>query len=125
MSLGEICVECHQGVFFQLSSVPSSLSDFTMTWLMAKGPLPSRLIIFLFAGFTWALWTSRNEMAISKKFPKSPTDVIYIALSFMQKWSVNLKEKDQDCVAQLKNAVMSWIKGFKLNPILMSDVVKM
>ena len=108
-----------------MSYVPSSLSDFTMTWLMAKGPLPSRLIIFLFAGFTWALWTSRNEMAISKKFPKSPTDVIYIALSFMQKWSVNLKEKDQDCVAQLKNAVMSWIKGFKLNPILMSDVVKM
>jgi hypothetical protein len=41
------------------------------------------------------LWTSRNKMAITKKFPKTPTDVIYIALSLMQKWSANLK-KDQE-----------------------------
>jgi len=57
--------------------------------------------------------------------PKSPTDIIYIAISLMQKWSANLKEKDQDRVAQLRNDVMTWIKGFKPNAILMSDVVEM
>jgi hypothetical protein len=33
-------------------------------------------------------------MAIEKKFPNSPFDIIYIALSFIQKWSVLLKEDD-------------------------------
>jgi hypothetical protein len=33
-------------------------------------------------------------MAIDKKFPKLPTDVIYNALSLLQNLSVKLKEKD-------------------------------
>jgi hypothetical protein len=35
-------------------------------------------------------------MAIEKKFPKAPSDVIYVAISFMQKWSHLLKEKDKE-----------------------------
>jgi hypothetical protein len=34
-------------------------------------------------------------MAIEKCFPKALTDVIYIALSLMQKWSFILKEGDR------------------------------
>jgi hypothetical protein len=49
-----------------------------------------------FCRFAWAMWTSRNKMAIEKHLPKAPTDVIYIALSLIQRWSVNLKEKDQE-----------------------------
>jgi len=52
---------------------------------MGKGPLPKKLTMFLFAGFSWALWNTRNKMAIEHKFPKSPTDVIYLALSYLQK----------------------------------------
>jgi hypothetical protein len=33
-------------------------------------------------------------MAIEKKFPKAPIDVIYNALSLIQKWSILLREKD-------------------------------
>jgi len=61
-------------------------------WLMCKGPLPKRLIMFIFAGFAWALWTTRNKMSIEQKFPKAPTDVVYLALSYLQKWSVLLKD---------------------------------
>ena len=38
--------------------------------------------MFMFAGFSWAIWTTRNKMAIEKKFPKAPSDVIYCAISF-------------------------------------------
>jgi hypothetical protein len=48
--------------------------------------------MFIFAGFGWALWTSRNKMAIEKSFPQMPTDVIYNAISLMQKWSILLKK---------------------------------
>jgi hypothetical protein len=40
---------------FSLNHFPRSLKEFSETWLQAKGPLPIRLIVFLFAGFTWAM----------------------------------------------------------------------
>lgn len=51
---------------FQLNDYPTSLMGFSSVWLQGKGPLPARLLIFLFAGFAWALWTTRNKMAIEK-----------------------------------------------------------
>ena len=37
-------------------------------------------------------------MAIEKIFIKMPTDVIYVAMSFLQRWSIFLKEKDKEHV---------------------------
>jgi hypothetical protein len=36
-------------------------------WVQGKGPFPSRMIMFMFAGFAWAIRMSRNKMAIEKK----------------------------------------------------------
>jgi hypothetical protein len=36
---------------FDLEFVPRSLQEFSENWLHGKGPLPSRLVLFLFAGF--------------------------------------------------------------------------
>jgi DNA-directed RNA polymerase specialized sigma54-like protein len=90
---------------------------------MGKGPLP-RLIIFIFSGFAWALWTSRNKMAIDKKYPKTPTDVIFIALSFQQKWSASHKEKDQERIRPVKDSITSWLKNFKPSTVILSDIVE-
>jgi hypothetical protein len=67
----------------------------------------------MFSGFAWALWTTRNKIAIEKMIPKEQTDVIYVAISLMQKWSVKLKEKDQDRIMQIKDSITSWLKTFK------------
>jgi len=108
---------------FNLESYPTSLDDFCSTWLTGKGAFPARLILFIFAGFTWALWITRNRMAIDKKFPKLPTDVIYTALSLLQNWSVKLKE-DQERILQVRDEMLCWLQNFKPNPLLMSDVVE-
>ena len=97
---------------FELDSCPRSLEDLSITWLQGKGPLPNRLIIFFFAGFAWALWTTRNKMAIEKSFVKTPTDVIYVAISLLQRWSVLLKEKDRERVSQASEAILRWLKNF-------------
>jgi len=68
---------------FDLESVPRSLQEFLEDWLQVKGPLPSRLTIFLFAGFAWTLWVTRNKMAIDKVFRKTSSDVLYAALSLL------------------------------------------
>ena len=76
-TIDHIFFECHLAVMiwemlkeiFHLDSYPRSWEDFCSTWLRGKGLFPIRLIIFMFSGFAWALWTSRNKMAINKKFP--------------------------------------------------------
>jgi hypothetical protein len=111
-------------VIFQLSSYPKSWEDFCGTWLRGKGPVSVSLTMFIFSGFAWALWTTRNKIAIDKKFLKAPTDVIYIAISLMQKWSVKLKEKDQERLKQIKDSITSWLKTFKPSIFSLSDVIE-
>jgi len=95
------------------------MMEFTSTWLLGKGPLPRRLTLCVFAGFAWAVWTTRNKMAIEKFFPKPPTDVIYLALSFMQKWSILLKEEDREQICQLKAVIMNWLEFKPSNQLLL------
>ena len=90
-----------------------------------QGASTKKLIIFLFSAFAWALWITRNKIAIEKKFPKAPIDVIYIALFLIQKWSVLLREKDQKQIIQAKEDILNWLKTFKMNPILQSDVIEL
>ena len=107
---------------FNLEYCASSLEDLSCLWLQGKGPLPSNLLMFVFAGLAWALWITRNKMAIEKVFPKTPSDVIYVVISLMQEWSHQLKEKDKERVDQILNNVLSWMKNFRPNVILLSDV---
>jgi len=80
--------------------------------------------MFMFAGFSWAIWTTRNKMAIEKKIPKAPSDVIYCAISLMQKWSLLLKEEDRETFDQAKDAIIKWMKSFQPNTIVVSDIVE-
>jgi hypothetical protein len=38
---------------------------------------------------------------------------MYIALSFMQKWSLLLKEEDRQRITQIKDEVLRWMRSFK------------
>jgi hypothetical protein len=109
-----------------LQNILKSLRDFSSFWLLGKGPWPKRLIVFVFASFAWALWTCRNKMRIEKQFPKAPTDVIYIGISFMQQWSYLLKEDDRERINQMKEDVLRWLKELKnkSNTHLVSDIVE-
>lgn len=64
-------------------------------------------------------------MAIEKSFPKAPTDVMYIAVSLMQKWAILLKENDRERVEDILNNIASWLRGFQPNEVLCSDVVEL
>ena len=89
-------------IVFGLDPCPS-VDDLLSSWLQGMGPLPSKLVLFLFAGFAWTLWITRNKMAIENVFPKAPTDVIYTAVSLMQRWCVLLKEKDRERISTRGN----------------------
>lgn len=99
-----------------------SLEDLSSLWLQGKGPLPNLLTMFVFAGFAWSLWLTRNKMATEKSFVKSPTDVMYMAISLLQRWSILLKEKDRERVSQVLEAILRWLKDFKPKTTSATDV---
>lgn len=107
---------------FGLHEFPTSIKNLTETWLAGKRPLPIKLILFIFAGFAWALWNTRNKMAIEQVFPKAPTDIIFIALSFMQRWSTLLKEKDRHRWIQIKEEIIIWMKAFVPITLVSTDI---
>jgi hypothetical protein len=61
-------------------------------------------------------------MAIEKSFPKLPSDVLYAALSLLQRWTTLLKEKDSTRILQLKDAVVYWLRNFSPSLIVPTDV---
>lgn len=130
-NVDHVFFKCHLAKFvweaiceiFGLTVYPCSWESFSSSWLRGKGPLPTRLAIFMFAGFAWALWLTRNKITIEKQIPKAPNDVIFNALSLIQRWSILLKEKDQEQVLQAKDAITSWLKTFKRSDTCSSDVV--
>lgn len=107
-----------------MNSYPRSWEEFCYSWLRGKGPFPIRMIVFIFSGFAWALWTASNRMAINKLFPQAPTDIIYTALSLLQKWSIKLKEEDREHIHKMKDAVLRWLKSFVPSSGGLSDVVE-
>jgi hypothetical protein len=129
-SVNHILFQCHLakliwGVIrdiFHLDSCPSFLEDLSFTWLQGKGLLPSHLLMFLFAGIAWALWTARNKMAIEKHFSKAHSDVMYVGISLLQKWSLLLKEKDKERIDHVLKTVLNWMKSFCPSRILLSDI---
>ena len=112
------------GEVFNWEYMPKSLKTFSENWLLGKGSLPKRLMMFLFAGFSWALWTTRNKMWIEHNFRKSPTDAVYLALSYLQKWAVLLKVEDRESMEAIKREIMGWMKKFKPNDLIVSDIVE-
>lgn len=129
-SVDHLFFKCHLAKFvwgirqeiFDLGSCPRSLEDLSSSWLRGKGPLPNMLLMFLFAGFAWALWITRNKMAIEKIFVKSPSDVIYVGISLLQRWSTLLKEKDRERVLQVLETIRRWLKEFKPKTTTATDV---
>ena len=56
---------------FGWAGCPSSLSDALGDHVWG-GKIPIRLKFFIIAGVTWAIWRSRNRMAIEKTVPQKP-----------------------------------------------------
>lgn len=129
-SVDHIFFHCPMAIFvwsfikhtFGLGGFPKDLNDFCQSWLRGGVSLPNKLIMFLFAGISWALWNSRNKLAISKVAPKASSDVIFNAISYMQKWSVGLKEQDREHFERLKGTTMEGLRNFKPSDVVLSYV---
>lgn len=58
----------------------------------------NKLIWFGLGVIDWALWKTRNKMAIEKKLVSSPQVVICNVLSLVHQWKILLPDKEQKLV---------------------------
>ena len=83
------------------------------------------LSLFLFSAIAWSLWKSRNKMGIVRFFPNNPIDVLYHAVSFMQKWLRLLKQDDQVKLAETMLKIGNWLKDYFPLVTFPSDIVEL
>jgi hypothetical protein len=70
---------------------PISCNNLTSAWLKGGFGVSQQLGLTCFASFAWEMWITRSKMRMQKTFPGKLTDVIYIGLSFIQKWKILAK----------------------------------
>ncbi|RLN34680.1 putative retroelement [Panicum miliaceum] len=110
--------------FFGWDGHPTSCSDFWGRWLPLKFNISPRLGIFMFAGLCWVLWITRNKMAFEQKFINKPTEVVFLGINFMQKWSPMLKEDDREKVEGVLKTVTNWLQNLPTSGAPVLDIVE-
>ena len=68
------------------SDFPFSWEDWRGRWIHGRCNMPIKFNMLLFVGITWALWNTRNKMAIEHITSRSPLQVFHHGIIFVQKW---------------------------------------
>lgn len=84
--------------------------------------MPKRSAMVLFAGLAWALWITRNKMAIEHQLPNHAIQVIHLCFAFMQKWRALLKATDQDKMKEVVDRLKTWALEFSPSIACISDI---
>ena len=83
---------------------------------------PKHLGMLLFASLAWALWTTRNKMAIEHIFPNNAIQTFHVFVGFMQRWSPLSKASDREKVRDLVELLKAWAMGFRPSMTSVSDI---
>jgi hypothetical protein len=101
---------------------PRSMRELLSDWLPVKFGTSFQTGFTCFAGLAWALWTTRNKISIQKMFPEKSIIVVYNALSYIQKWRVQMKPLEKNSAMELTKRVMDNAKESVPNSVNLSDV---
>ena len=92
--------------------VPQNLFHMLDHWIPLGCP-EYDLKFFAFVIVAWALWVTRNKIRLQQLFPRSPTSVLFKSASFMQRWSVLLREADKGKLRTQAGVLRVWAATFE------------
>lgn len=61
----------------------------------------ARIVWRCVGALLWSLWTTRNKIAIEKKFPAHPADIIFKCHLFLQMWTPLGKPRDAERMREI------------------------
>lgn len=88
-----------------------------------KEKLGVNLGLFLCASLCWGLWLVRNDLVFENKLVKSPLQVVYKAISLMQRWKVLLsKERDREALIVLLEKLKAKLESLRPVDVLPDNI---
>jgi hypothetical protein len=100
---------------------PESFEDFFDHWLPLGCP-GYNFKIFLLGVVLWVLWNVRNKLHIEGVAPKTPSNILYMMLSLLQRWSVLLRRPEKLKMDDLSTRVWDLLKRFHGGSILVRQL---
>jgi hypothetical protein len=101
---------------------PSNMQDLLEHWLKGGFGVNYQMGLSFFACFKWAMWTVRNKIYIQKPFPERPIDVVYMCISFVQKWTLLMRPLEKGRIHHMVELVLRRAREFRPSPDAVSDV---
>jgi hypothetical protein len=92
---------------------PRSMEDLLMNWLHRKLGIDFQMGLTCFAALAWAIWNTRNKICIQKTFPNKPTDIIFLALSFIRQWKILMQELQISKMEKVIEAMQGFLIRFR------------
>lgn len=88
---------------------PRSVETLYDDWMAPNVHLSNSFRMYIIAGFVWAMWCNRNKMAIEKKSEQLKM-ILYGFISYMQRWELMLKPKDQVKLKKMLDSLNNWLQ---------------
>ena len=92
--------------------IPSSIDKFQVLCLNRGGGDRNKSLWVIVSGVGWVLWKTRNDLVFSKKILKSPKQVAYKSLGFLNQWQTLAKKEDRDNMEEfllkMKEGLSRW-----------------
>ena len=92
--------------------VPQNLFHMLDHWIPLGCP-EYDLKFFAFVIVAWALWVTRNKIRLQQLFPRSPISILFKSASFMQRWSVLLREANRGKLRTQASVLRAWVATFE------------
>jgi hypothetical protein len=97
--------KCSSKDILDWSGLPTCMEDL-IEKLIEGTNRTNRMFIIVFGCLAWSLWLIRNDFVFNEVIISSPSIGIFRTISFMQKWRILSKEKDQPWI----NTVITKLK---------------
>ena len=92
--------------------IPSSIDKFQVLCLNRGGGDRNKSLWVIVSGVGWVLWKTRNDLVFSKKILKSPKQVAYKSLGFLNQRQTLAKKEDRDkmegFLLKMKEGLSRW-----------------
>jgi type III secretory pathway component EscR len=98
------------------------VQDLMNYWIPRKFGVGKQLGMACFASVALAVLITRNKMCIERVFPNKSLDVVYLALSFMQKWRVLMQSSQKTLVESMIKKMQVKGRSFRPSNVELSDV---
>jgi type III secretory pathway component EscR len=91
-------------------------------WISRKFGVGRQLGLACFASIAWAIWLIRNKICIQHIFPNNSLDVVYLALSFIQKWHILMKSPEKAKAESMVEKMQECVRKFRASDCVLSNV---